>query len=199
MEPLLLQPLQAVEDGVVFKGRGNDVRLALLFPQHGPRKEGLIVGLAAAGGECDLPLPGSIQAFCHILPGLQKHFCRLLARRVEGRGVAPGPVHSLQQNPAGRCRNWGGSCIVRINTIHMITLCIVKLRFISKSGGSRLHLRQSENRPVDKYRSPPSGRITARTFPWFSGRSATRTAAASAAPEEMPTRRPSSRATSRTA
>ncbi len=46
MEPLLLQPLQAVEDGVVFKGRGNDVRLALLFPQHGPRKEGLIVGLA---------------------------------------------------------------------------------------------------------------------------------------------------------
>ena len=49
-----------------------------------------------------------------------------------------------------------------------------------------MHLRQSENRPVDKYRSPPSGRITARTFPWFSGRSATRTAAASAAPEEMP-------------
>ena len=95
LESLLLQPLQAVEDGMVLKGRGNDMHFALLFSQHGSGAEGLIVGLATTGGECDLPLPGSIQALCHILPGLQEHVCRLLARCVEGRGVAPGPVHGL--------------------------------------------------------------------------------------------------------
>ena len=50
---------------------------------------------------------------------------------------------------------------------------------------------QPSNRPVERYRSPPSGRITA-TAPSTSF--AARSAAASAAPEEMPTSTPSRRA-----
>ena len=52
---LPLQGLQGVEDGVVLKGGGDDVPLALPGAQVGGGEEGLGVGLAAAGGKGDLP------------------------------------------------------------------------------------------------------------------------------------------------
>ena len=53
---------------------------------------------------------------------------------------------------------------------------------------------QTPKRPVERYRSPVSGKITTIVCPAEPGRAATSSAAWSAAPDEMPARIPSSRA-----
>ena len=98
-----LQPFQGVEHRVVLEGGGDDVALALPGPQGGGGTNGLVVRLAAAGGEGELPClaaktggdspPGVLQG----LPGP-------LAEGVEAGGVAVDLVHigqhSVHSGPA---------------------------------------------------------------------------------------------------
>ncbi len=55
IKAVLLQPGQGVEHGVVLDGGGDEVGLALTLAQQGGADNGLVVRLAAAGGEVDLP------------------------------------------------------------------------------------------------------------------------------------------------
>ena len=65
---LLLQLLEGVEDGVVLKGGGDDMGLPRAFPHPSGGEDGLVVGLAAAGGEIDL-VGTAVEAVGHRLPG----------------------------------------------------------------------------------------------------------------------------------
>jgi hypothetical protein len=59
LKALLFQPLQGMQDGVMLKCGGNDVLFALARAEIGGGGNGLIVGLAAAGGEIDLARLGA--------------------------------------------------------------------------------------------------------------------------------------------
>ena len=48
-------PREGEQDGVVLKGGGDDVLFPLAETQPRGGEQGLVVGLAAAGGEDDLP------------------------------------------------------------------------------------------------------------------------------------------------
>ena len=55
LKAFLFQLFQGVENGVMLKGGGDDVLLALALTDAGGGDQSLIVGLAAAGGKGDLP------------------------------------------------------------------------------------------------------------------------------------------------
>ena len=55
LEALLFEPLQRMENGMVLKRGGDDVLFPLARAELRRRKQRLIVRLASAGGECDLP------------------------------------------------------------------------------------------------------------------------------------------------
>ena len=86
-EALLLQRLHGVEHGVVLKGRGDEVLLPLLGAKQCAGQKRLIVGLAAAAGEVDLP-GLCAQAGGHIRPGLVQQLLGPLAHGVQAGRVA---------------------------------------------------------------------------------------------------------------
>ena len=68
LKAFLFQLFQGVENGVMLKGGGDDVLLALALTDAGGGDQSLIVGLAAAGGKGDLP-GCAAQTGGHGLPG----------------------------------------------------------------------------------------------------------------------------------
>ena len=84
---LFFQLCQGVQHGVVLKGRGDDVGLAPQFAPAGGGADGLVVGLAAPGGEVNLFRP-AVETLSHGLPGLFQGLGGPLAQGVEGGGVA---------------------------------------------------------------------------------------------------------------
>ena len=54
LKAFFFEPFQRVQHRVMLKGSGNDVHFALALAETGRRNDGLIVCLAAAGGEIDL-------------------------------------------------------------------------------------------------------------------------------------------------
>ena len=68
LKAFLFQLFQGVENGVMLKGGGDDVLLALALTDAGGGDQSLIVGLAAAGGKGDLP-GRAAQTGGHGLPG----------------------------------------------------------------------------------------------------------------------------------
>ena len=110
---------------MVLKLRGDDVPLSALCSQGRGRAEGLVVRLAAAGGESDLPgvrvqIPGKD------LPGRRQLLRRQLSRRVEAGGVA---VDLLEAGGHGRQRRvaeaGGGRVIcIDLHLVHSISQLI---------------------------------------------------------------------------
>ena len=68
LKAFLFQLFQGVENGVMLKGGGDDVLLALALTDAGGGDQSLIVGLAAAGGKGDLS-GRAAQTGGHGLPG----------------------------------------------------------------------------------------------------------------------------------
>ena len=110
-EALLLQRLQRMEHGVVLKGGGDDVRFADLAAEGGGGAEGLVVGLAPAGGEEDLPRFGVDDGGDIGAGRLQELLCPL-ADSIQARGVAEIRLHTGEHGVNGGAAHLCGGCVV---------------------------------------------------------------------------------------
>ena len=113
LKALLLQLFQGVENGVVLEGGGDDVLFALALTDAGGGDQSLVVGLAAAGGEGDLP-GRAAQAGGHGLPGALQGLGGLLAQPVKAGGVAVVGLHVGQHGVDGRAAHFCGCSIIRV-------------------------------------------------------------------------------------
>ena len=77
-EVLFFELLECVQHGVVLERSRNDVLFALVLTEARGGEDGLIVGLAAAGGEVNFAR-GSVQAFCDAVARAEQRPGRLLA------------------------------------------------------------------------------------------------------------------------
>ena len=77
-EALFFELLERVQHGVVLERGRNDVLFAFAFAEARGREDGLIVGLAAAGGEVNFAR-GSVQAFGDAVARAEQRPGRLLA------------------------------------------------------------------------------------------------------------------------
>ena len=110
---------------MVFDGGGDEVFFALQGPDFGGARNGLVVRLAAAGGEVDLPRLGA-DGPGHRLPGGLKRLPGLLARGVEAGGVAPEPLHAVQHGLPGGGTGFGGGGVVRVyhDVFHLLIVSV---------------------------------------------------------------------------
>ena len=77
-EALFFKLLERVQHGVVLERSRNDVLFAFAFAEARGGEDGLIVGLAAAGGEVNFAR-GGVQAFCDAVARAEQRPGRLLA------------------------------------------------------------------------------------------------------------------------
>ena len=119
----LLQPGQGVTNGMVLKGGGDDVLLALALADAGSGNQSLVVGLAAAGGEEDLPGLAA-QALSHGGTGSVQSFLGGLANGVQRRGIAVNFVEVRQHGINGHLAHSGGCRVICVN-IHSVYLHMV--------------------------------------------------------------------------
>ena len=78
LEALFFELLERVQHGVVLECGRNDVLFALALAEASGGENGLIVGLAAAGGEVNFAR-GGVQAFCDAVARAEQRPGRLLA------------------------------------------------------------------------------------------------------------------------
>ena len=78
LEALFFKLLERVQHGVVLERGRNDVLFAFAFAEARGGEDGLIVGLAAAGGEVNFAR-GGVQAFCDAVARAEQRPGRLLA------------------------------------------------------------------------------------------------------------------------
>ena len=108
-----------MQHGVVLKGGGEDVLFALQGAEAGGGKDGLIVGLAAAGGEDDL-LGVAAQALGHGLAGALQRLGGLLPHGVQAGGVAVVALQTGQHGGHGGVAHPCGGGIIGINSHALI-------------------------------------------------------------------------------
>ena len=118
LKPLPLQRLEGVEHRVVLKLGGDDVPLPPPGPQGRGGAEGLVIRLAAAGGEGEFP-GRRIQIPGKDLPGRRQLLRRLLAWRMETGGVAVDLLKAGGHRRQSRVAEAGGRGVVRIN-LHLV-------------------------------------------------------------------------------
>ena len=110
---LFFQLFQGVQHRVVLKFGGDQVLFALACPRLGGGDDGLVVGLAAAGGKVDLPGLG-VETGGHGGTGLGYRLGGLLGEGVQAGGVAVvlGKVgqHGVQRGLADA----GGGCVIGV-------------------------------------------------------------------------------------
>ena len=111
---LLLQRLEGVEDGVVLELGGDDVLLSLPGTQESGGAEGLVVGLAAAGGEGDLP-GVTVQILGKGLTGRRQFLRRPLAGGMETGRVAVYLLKTGHHRGQSRGADSGGGRVIRID------------------------------------------------------------------------------------
>ena len=114
VKALLFQLFQGVQHGVVLKSGGNNVLFAFSLANAGGGDNGLVVGLAAAGGEGDLP-GLTAETFCHGLAGLLQSFRRLLADSVQAGRISIISFHIGQHRVDGCAAHFGGSRVICID------------------------------------------------------------------------------------
>ena len=167
-EALLLQLFQRVQNGVVLKSGRNDVLLSLSCPRPCSRAKRLIVGLAATGGEVDLPCL-TAQTVRHVLPCLKQHLSGGLSHMVQAGRIPVELFKARQHGIQSRAAGLGGGGVVGVN-LHAVssfrtkppsgrTVCCVYLRlsrsrflelvFVGNICGfsSRFFCRQGKNLP----------------------------------------------------
>ena len=120
LKTLLLQLFQGVENGVMLESRGNNVHLPLAAADGGGGQQCLVVGLAAAGGEDDLP-GLAVQAPGHGLPALHQQLCRPLTHAVQTGGIAEVLLHGRQHGIQRRLAHLCGGRVICVNS-HRIFL-----------------------------------------------------------------------------
>ena len=121
LKALFFQLLQGVEHGVMLKGGGDDVLFALQRTPSGGGDNGLVVGLAAAGGEDDL-LGVAAQAPGHGLPGALQGFGGPLAHGVQAGGIAVIVLQTGEHGSQSGVAHFGSGCIVGINGHTLVLL-----------------------------------------------------------------------------
>ena len=114
LKALPFELLQGVQDGMVFKGSGDDMPLAPLQPKLCGGEEGLVVRLAAAGGEYKLPGVGP-DTGGDALSGLCQGLGGLLTGGVEAGGIAIDPVQKGEHGVNGGGTHFGGCGVVCID------------------------------------------------------------------------------------
>ena len=114
LEAFLFQLLQRVQHCVMLKGGGDDVQLSLALTQAGSGNDGLVVRLAAAGGEVDLPGLAA-QTGGDGRPGGFQLLLGLLADAMEAGGVAVVVFKAAQHSLQGGAAHFCGSRVVGIN------------------------------------------------------------------------------------
>ena len=110
-----------MEDGVVLKFCGYDVLFSLPAPKRRSRKQGLVVRLAAPGGEGNLSGIG-IDPGGDPLAGGKELLRSHLSACVQAGGISPKPVRSIQKYPFCRLAHGCGGGVVHIN--HNIVLSV---------------------------------------------------------------------------
>ena len=113
LKTLLGQLLHGVEDGVVLNGGGDKVLFAATRPEFGGADDGLVVRLAAAGGEVNLPGLGP-DGTGHRLPGGLQRLLGLLAGGMEAGGIAPELLHGVQHGLLSGGAGFCGCGVVRV-------------------------------------------------------------------------------------
>ena len=114
LKAFLFQLFQGVENGVVLKGGGDDVLFPLAETQPRGGEQGLVVGLAAAGGEGDL-IGGGVQTLGDGLPRALQRLGGLLSHAVEAGGVAVDALHIGEHGVDGRLAHFRGGCVIGID------------------------------------------------------------------------------------
>ena len=99
---------------MVLEGGGDDVLFALARAERGRRQQGLIVRLAAAGRERDLPGVAA-KVLCHRLARSLQGLRSLLPQRIQARGVAIALAQEGQHGIHGGLTHPRGGSIVSIN------------------------------------------------------------------------------------
>ena len=121
-EALFFELLERVQHGVVLECGRNDVLFALALAEARGGDDGLIVGLAAAGGEVDLAR-GGVQALGDAVARAEQRLGRLLADGVQARGVAVDRFH-IGEHGVDRCAaHLGRRGVIRVNCRHCDLLC----------------------------------------------------------------------------
>ena len=111
---LLLQAVQRVEDGVVLELGGDDMLLPFPGAEAGRGDDGLVIGLAAAGGEDDLLRVG-VNVVRDGLTGGLEGFLRLLAEGIEA-GRVPVQVGQVRHHGVeGGLTHTGSGSVVGID------------------------------------------------------------------------------------
>ena len=118
LKALFFQLFQGMEHGVVLKSRGDNVFLPMLLPITGGGDNGLIVSLAAAGGENDFS-GITAQAARHRLPGSIQRLLGPLPHGVQAGGVAIYVVKIRKHGTDRRLTHFGCRGVIGIN-LHLI-------------------------------------------------------------------------------
>ena len=124
LKALLLQLGERVQHGVMLELCGDQVLFALARAGAGGRDDGLVVGLAAAGGEVDLARLG-VEAFRDGLARLGDRLLRSLAEGVEAGGVAVVLEQVREHRVEGGAAHTGGGRVVCVNEHGQVPFCIV--------------------------------------------------------------------------
>ena len=103
-----------MENGVVLKGGGDNMLFAAALADAGGGDEGLIIGLAAAGGKGELPWR-TAKTVCHGLPGALQHPGGLPPHAVQTGGIAEAALQIRQHGVNGSVAHFCGGGVVRVN------------------------------------------------------------------------------------
>ena len=112
-EAFLFQGFQRVQHRVVLEGGGDDMGLPGFLPRRSRAADGLVVGLAAAGGEGDLPGLGPDDRR-DLGSGLLQTFFRVLAQGVEAGGVAVVVLQTGHHGVDGGAAHFRGGRVVGV-------------------------------------------------------------------------------------
>ena len=96
---------------MVLKGGGDDVFLPFPCPQNGRGTDGLVVRLAAAGGESKLPRI-TAQTGGDAAPGILQRLLGFLAEGVKAGGVSVELIHIRQHGVYGRTADFRCGCVI---------------------------------------------------------------------------------------
>ena len=122
LEALLLQLFEHVQHRVVLKGGGDDMAFAGLLPDGRAAADGLVVRLAAAGGEVDFAGLGMDDGG-DLRPRFFQTLLRLLAQLVEAGGIAVVRLHTVHHGVDGGAAHLRRGRVVRVNSHSLLLLC----------------------------------------------------------------------------
>ena len=114
IESFLLQLFECVQYCMVLDCRGDDVRLSLFPSQFCSRNNGLVIGFASAGCECDFTGIRTDHG-CNLRSRFFKDFLRVLPDSVQTGRVSIAFFHNIDHCIDCRFTHFGSRGVVGIN------------------------------------------------------------------------------------